>query len=428
MANKVEKVLPFGNDDLDRNAYVISLLQKANVYGLISDVEIRIFKQHLYLMLGCQSDRYMEGRSSSIPKDTAQQLLESILYVIGMALQQKKDVSVALQKLMTSDLSALYEQGLTVIRKKMNLVRTIQKSILNNLAVTVNGYYQSTIEAGINAFFDLYSPQYGAHLIHITADYPTMAPRPSSAGIQFMEEYLKAVQIENEFMKRADPSDLHHIMLAVNERYATVPLNLCQPVLLSALGRVLCEKDPKGFVLCEVDVRRLETMFSTDTENNTQLLNQAMDRLISAFHIRTKESPYFKALIPSFAKQISQAVEDHTLHRMFVVPAKEPEHVSVTLSYGNRMSDEKYSELSHFLKWCEDPKEKVEKVKENLKCLSDLLDLLDDELLNQDECNSLIAQMDASAKQMLSSYVSQKEFMDDPAYMIASSLLECEFK
>ena len=110
MANKVEKVLPFGNDDLDRNAYVISLLQKANEYGLVSDVEIRIFKQHLYLMLGCQSDRYMEGRSSSIPKDTAQQLLESILYVIGMALQQKKDVSVALQKLMTSDLSALYEQ------------------------------------------------------------------------------------------------------------------------------------------------------------------------------------------------------------------------------------------------------------------------------------------------------------------------------
>ena len=51
MAKKVEKVLPFGNDKLDRNAYVISLLQKANEYGLVSDVEIRIFKQHLYLIV-----------------------------------------------------------------------------------------------------------------------------------------------------------------------------------------------------------------------------------------------------------------------------------------------------------------------------------------------------------------------------------------
>ena len=92
MANKVEKVLPFGNDDLDRNAYVISLLQKANEYGLVSDVEIRIFKQHLYLMLGCQSDRYMEGRSSSIPKDTAQQLLESIAEMPQMLLHLLTDI------------------------------------------------------------------------------------------------------------------------------------------------------------------------------------------------------------------------------------------------------------------------------------------------------------------------------------------------
>lgn len=89
------------------------------------------------------------------------------------------------------------------------------------------------------------------------------------------------------------------------------------------------------------------------------------------------------------------------------------------------MNDEQYSALSHFLLWCDDAKAKVEKVRQCVGSLSDLLDLLDEGLLDQDECDALIEQMDTSAKEMLLCYVRGKEFLDTPSQMIASALVGC---
>ena len=67
----------------------------------------------------------------------------------------------------------------------------------------------------------------------------------------------------------------------------------------------------------------------------------------------------------------------------------------------------------------------MEKVRQCVGNLSDLLDLLDEELLDQDECDALIGLMDRSEKDMLLCYVRGKEFMDTPSQMIASALVGC---
>ena len=416
-----EYVFSFDHDPSD---CVASLLNQGRVYGVVTDEDLKRFYLKLYALLAKQADRYMEGRSSSIPKETAEQLMKSILYVIGMEIRFENNGYMALHKLMSWDVDCLFASGLCVIEKKLKKVQHLQRSILKNLVISENSYYRSTIEDGVNAFFDLYSPQYGAHLIHITADYPLMAQRPSCQGVLFMEQYLTAIQIENRFLLRVDEEDLHHIMLSVSEYYEKIPVNLCQPAVLSALGRVLCGKNPEGVILQRVDVERLKGILLEDADHLRMQVHHAMRQL---FHTDRKETDYFMALSDGLAKQIHQAIIDNTLHKLFVVPAKQKKKGHALLSYENRMNDEQYSALSHFLLWCDDAKAKVEKVRQCVGSLSDLLDLLDEELLDQDECDALIGLMDRSAKDMLLCYVRGKEFLDTPSQMIASALLECGY-
>ena len=403
---------------------VMSLLKQGQAYGFVTDEDLQMFYVKLYALLAKQADRYMEGRSSSIPKETAEQLMISILYVIGMEIRSEDNGYNALHKLMSWDVDCLFASGLCVIEKKLKKVQHLQRSILKNLVISKNSYYRSTIEDGVNAFFDLYSPQYGAHLIHITADYPLMAQRPSCQGVLFMEQYLTAIQIENSFLVSVDEEDLHHIMLSVSEHYEKIPVNLCQPAVLSVLGRLLCGKNPEGVILQDADVERLKGILLEDADHLKEMVHHAMHQM---FHTDRKETEYFMSLTDGLAKQIHHAIKDNTLHKLFVVPAKQKKKGHASLSYENRMSDEKYSELSHFLLWCDDPETKVEKVRQCVGNLSDLLDLLDEELLDQDECDALIGLMDRSAKDILMCYVRGKEFLDAPSQMIASALLECGY-
>ena len=417
-----EYVFSFDHDPSD---CVMSLLKQGQAYGFVTDEDLQMFYVKLYALLAKQADRYMEGRSSSIPKETAEQLMKSILYVIGMEVRSENNGYMALHKLMSWDVDCLFASGLCVIEKKLKKVRHLQRSILNNLVISQNSYYRSTIEDGVNAFFDLYSPQYGAHLIHITADYPLMAQRPSCQGVLFMEQYLTFIQIENRFLLQVDEEDLHHIMLSVSEHYEKIPVNLCQPAVFSALGRVLCGKNPEGVILQDADVERLKGILSVDADHLKEMVHHAMHQLLFAFHTGRKETEYFMSLTDGLAKQIHQAIIDNTLHKLFVVPAKQKKKGHALLSYENRMNDEQYSALSHFLLWCDDAKAKVEKVRQCVGSLSDLLDLLDEGLLDQDECDALIEQMDTSAKEMLLCYVRGKEFLDTPSQMIASALVGC---
>lgn len=57
--------------DHDPSGCVMSLLKQGQAYGFVTDEDLQMFYVKLYALLAKQADRYMEGRSSSIPKETA---------------------------------------------------------------------------------------------------------------------------------------------------------------------------------------------------------------------------------------------------------------------------------------------------------------------------------------------------------------------
>lgn len=108
----------------------------------------------------------------------------------------------------------------------------------------------------------MYRPQFSAHEIHITADYPLLAGRPDLDGIEFIEQYLRCFEAENSFCKQFQPQDIHELLCGLTQDYQSIPMNLFEFVSLSALGLVMLKRRPQRLNLSKEDIEILYSVHS----------------------------------------------------------------------------------------------------------------------------------------------------------------------
>ena len=264
-------------------------------------------------LLAQKCDEWASGESSSLPVEKAQDILTSIMYVIHLASkdQQHDDVPV----------SELFEKGLVCVQKKLFSCHMLQRRILKNLFNTPNVFYRSTIQGGINGFFKLYSPQFSAHEIHITADYPLCLGSPQFEGVEFIEEYLSRIDAENAFCSLFDPVLVHRLMCGLSTGYTQVPVNIFEHVLLAALGLVLANRLPAGLDLTAYDILLLEDLFCGKTKEQIEsALYTVLDRLTIYFDVPERSISYASACIPVLSANVFNAAEHNALDKVFLAP------------------------------------------------------------------------------------------------------------
>lgn len=276
--------------------------------SIIMDID----KLELLELLAQKCDEWTRGESSSLPVEKAQDILTSIMYVISLARKEQPD---------NIPVSELFERGLVCVQKKLFSCHMLQRRILKNLFNTPNVFYRSTIAGGISGFFKLYSPQFSAHEIHITADYPVCLGRPKLEGVEFIEEYLSRIDAEDAFCRLFDSMTVHRLLLGLSPEYAQLPVNVFEPVLLAALGLIIAGRLPAGLDLTAYDVLLLEDMFCGKTKGQIEsALNTALDRLTVYLDVPERSIAYVAACLPTLAANISNAAEHNTLDKVFLIP------------------------------------------------------------------------------------------------------------
>lgn len=282
-------------------------------------------------LLAQKCDEWTRGESSSLPAEKAQDIMTSIMYVISLASREQSasagfdaDESGTTAAMIQQDIisvSELFDRGLVCVRKKLFSCHMLQRRILKNLFNTPNVFYRSTIAGGISGFFKLYSPQFSAHEIHITADYPVCLGRPELEGVEFIEEYLSRIDAENAFCRLFDPALVHRLLLSISPDYAQLPVNIFEPVLLAALGLIIAGRLPAVLDLTAYDVLLLEDMFCGKTKEQIEsALKTALDRLTVYLDVPERSIAYAAACLPILAANISNAAEHNTLDKVFLIP------------------------------------------------------------------------------------------------------------
>lgn len=317
--DSLERISRIDRSLLSGEHYLSSLLEQAYLTEVLTAPQIQTVQMTCLSVLAHQTQLYNGMESSSVRVEDAEGILESVLFTIGISLKEYENPEDAALALVGEGAEALFALGGKKIDRMLKTTKLLQAGLVRRLMETPNVYYRSTIQDGINGFFQLYRPQFGAQQIHITADYPLLHPMTDLAGIEFIREYVERADCENQFCTCFSPVMIHALLCGLPVDYRELPLNLCGPVLTAALGCVLCGKSFYSLALTKEDLLHLKEKLNGRSKSELlSLLRAVWEKISLALSLRPRTAEYLAAALPGIAAEIENAVHTDTMSKIFL--------------------------------------------------------------------------------------------------------------
>ncbi|MCI1960150.1 MAG: DUF6179 domain-containing protein [Clostridia bacterium] len=386
----IERISKIDKQKLSGEHYFESVLEQACICKILSDSDVEKIQLEYLSLLAKQSEKFNNGDSCSIQIEKAQDLLSSIMYTIGLYLKTYENPDDAALALKQNTIDDMFIKGKKIIKRMVTTTKLLHLGIVNHIVNTQNVFYRSTIVDGINGFFKLYYPEFGAHKIHITADYPTYNGVQDLTGIEFIRKYLENIYFENLFCSFFSEDSIHHLLCGFDENYSELIINIYEPVLTSALGCVLVGKDI-NLELSDSDVSELTRIFENKTKPEIkEILGQALELVKQKLSLKDSLFKYLSDSLPKIASAVKNAEDTKTIDKIFIIPAYPENNPKIEFSYGKKMDNELYRRIIEKIMQCQETQDKVQIIKENIHSLVDLEDILLDAELSDLEINEVL--------------------------------------
>jgi hypothetical protein len=254
--------------------------------------EAALVRRKLLALLARRTGLYTALDSSSVPVETAQELLTSLGFTLGLALRSSGGSA---KRMVTEDLDTLYRQGVQILEERLNLGKRLFITASLGLPAIENASLRDTMR-GIRLFFRRYDLHFFAHQIPAVLDYQLSRAVPDSfLGIEYIVEYLRRLIIENDFLRRFAPDQVAGLLRSFCPDYRSLPVNLFEPAAANAVGRALL-KGPlplatddrvQWLFFTEEDRRLLAVLFESLPEPGARsALRGAAARLCRTLDIR----------------------------------------------------------------------------------------------------------------------------------------------
>lgn len=384
----IEKIHIIDSNKLSGEFYFNSVLEEAYTCGLLDSSEVENIELQCISLLAYKTERYNMGESSSIRVETAENIMKSILYTIGLYLKSLKDPDQVVAELKSEKISELYERGRKLIYSRFEEGKDIYERVQGNKTITLNYSYNSTLSKnGIGVFFKSYDAEYEAHDIPASIDYQLCYPVDDLAGIEFIQKYLENLYLENEFCLNFEKEDIHHLLYGYDKGYKDLLINIFEQVLTAALACSLANRSIRKLSISEEDTQCLyEELIKYD--KNTLMLNihKAFEDILKELNISNPSlQKYAEISLPKIASNIENALKLGTLSKVFIASVNPKLEPKIRFESGVKMDDEHYRELIEELIRCRYSSDKLELIKEKVKSFADLEDILFDAQLEEEE-------------------------------------------
>lgn len=221
-------------EQLDEHRYAESLLERAAQLGMLDDA----FRQRFLRFLRERLIAYSGGRSRSMRRETALSIAESTLFTLSAHLTAFEPLD-ALAQLSNHSLDESFSAGKLRVCEQLRAAELFYRIERCKPIPFASDLLRDTLEGGLSGFFQLYNPEYGAHEIHITADYPVLFDPQGWRGIEFIRRYLDQLALENRFLRLLVPDDLHQSLARYAAKNRSTPHALCDNLCLIALSNLL---------------------------------------------------------------------------------------------------------------------------------------------------------------------------------------------
>ena len=181
----------------------------------------------LVALLARQVRNYTQGESDSVPVETAQALLDSICFTLGLDLEDPGERG---KELLARDLAKELTSRRERLRGEMVRGNILWVSLCRALPPVKNRAMQDTLRS-IGGFWRRYDLWYRAQEIPCDIDYQLALPVPERMqGVRYVKEYLHRLSIENHFLRRYTWADLVAVLERYHPWYQEEVCNLFLPV------------------------------------------------------------------------------------------------------------------------------------------------------------------------------------------------------
>jgi hypothetical protein len=267
----------------------------------------------LWQFLAGHTARYTMGESTSLPEETAAELLASALYTMGL----DPDDPMVLGKL-PADLDGAYRKGQRALERRTALTQRLWQAAAESMPPMESRSLSDTLRS-IGAGFRRYDTRWFAREFSCDIDYQLCLPVSERlTGVDYAAEYLRHLLAENRFLGRFAPADCARVLGEVCPDYRNLLVNLYEPVAASALGAVLAGGEPQPLHLTAEQRETLRRLFSTLPASRAEAaLHDAAERLGGMLGLGRAETAYLREAAPALAPRARAAADGGDVRGVF---------------------------------------------------------------------------------------------------------------
>ena len=359
-------------------------------------------------VLKVQLKYYTKDESSSVMVEVAERLMEGIDYTIGFYLKTIDNIELIIEELKTTSITDMLKIGNDLIKKKVveskNLLNTIQE---NKLKVDIYAY-NDTIDYGHLVFFKEYDDFFVPNETHGPADYQLYMDNVNYKGIEYINYYLETLNLENEFCYNFDICEINELLKGYDKNCELLLINIFELVLINSLGLVICGKSLKNLNINNIDREQIKNKLDKLSLEELQgaLLKYAKT-CCEILDIRNKALVnYITKSTLKITSLVYESIKLNKLETVFLSFNEDIDNEFIEYTDGKKLSNSVFKRLSEKIRECSSIEDKIALIKNNIKSLEDLADMLDAECLFEDEYSIYFKSLSQMEVILLSKYVS----------------------
>ena len=374
-----------------------NLLANIKIGKNISEEDRMLIEVKIWNFLGNYINRYTMGDSTSIPIEIAEELLNSICFSLDLEL---RSINNANEILIEKDIEHLLKASWRKIESLIDYGKKLLEEVKNSSPNIENISYNDTVDE-IEASFNKYDYRFFAHKINCSIDYQLASPISEKLqGIEYINEYLKVLLIENQFCVSFNKDNIIYILKSYCQDYKGLLINIFEPVLTNAIGLEILGDNVLMLGISELQRKELLNLFRnlSKAEGLEKLRNSART-LCDIIGINDNEKiQYIQNAAANLYPRIEMALSTGNIDNVFLSFCYEEKPDVSEFIDNATMDDEKLRDLIDEIRCCRFISDKLAIVKEEVHSLSDLVEVLsqcfwEDEtqelfkILSEDEIN-----------------------------------------
>lgn len=413
--NAIQKYGYFIGNNFSEEDFLKNFLASCYEKKLLDDNTLgKIYYERMEL-LKVKLRYYTKDESSSVMVETAESISQCIDYTIGIYLKTFDNIEFIIKELKHTSLSDMLKIGQDLINKKiLHSKRLFHK--INESRLKVDNYsYNDTIDYGILLFFKEYDDFFAAHETPGSIDYQLCIDNMNYIGIEYIYNYLETLSLENEFCNNFDISEVNKLLKAYDKKCESLLINIFELLLINSLGVVVCGKDLNNLNISCLDREYIKNRLGKlSLEELQEELLKCSKICCEILGVKNESLiTYIKKSTLEVSSLINESIKLNKLETVFISFNEGSVHKRIEYTDGEKMTNSEFKKLSEEIRDCSLVEDKIELIKNNIKSLEDLVDMLSADCLFEDEYSICFKRLSKMEIILLSKYIYERSFENE---------------